>query len=195
MTRTRPWRHAAWIGAFGLSTAAVVTAAPPEDAAERATAPPAAARPTSSTPRTGKAPRQVVHVELERMARKAEAKEAAKEPAAPEAAGEAKDAAAAKPEVVNAFASTSWYVPPPPPKPEPPPKPTAPPLPFSFMGRYEDPARSAVVVMLTRGDRLYTVSEGDVIDDTYRVERITDRTVELLYLPLKEKQSLQTGGA
>lgn len=110
----------------------------------------------------------------------------------------AKDGAAAtgaaKADVANAFASTSWYVPPPPAKPAPPPKPTAPPLPFTFMGRYLD-AKAATVVMLIKGDRLYTVSEGDVIDDTYRVDRIDDKAVELTYLPLKTKQSLPTGGA
>lgn len=98
-------------------------------------------------------------------------------------------------EVGNAFGPTSWYVPPPPPppaKPAPPPKPTAPPLPFSYLGRYED---SALVIMLVKGDRLYTVTEGDVIENTYRVERVTARAVDLTYLPLNVKQSINTGTA
>jgi len=98
-------------------------------------------------------------------------------------------------EIVDAFAAKSWYVPPPPPppvKPEPPPKPTAPPLPFTYMGRYDD-SENPTVVMLVRGDRLYTVSEGESIDGTYRVERIDKGLVELTYLPLQEKQVLQTG--
>jgi len=95
----------------------------------------------------------------------------------------------------NAFGSTSWYVPPPSPppvKPAPPPKPTAPPLPFSYLGRYED---SALVIMLVKGDRLYTVTEGDVIENTYRVERVTAGMVELTYLPLNIRQSISTGAA
>jgi len=120
------------------------------------------------------APKDAGHVELERL----------KRPAGPQAAPQA--------DVVNAFASTSWYVPPPPPAPSAPPKPTAPPLPFTFMGRYDDAAKA--VVMLVKGDRLYTVSVGDVIDGTYRVDRISDKSVELTYLPLQEKQALPTGG-
>jgi hypothetical protein len=120
------------------------------------------------------------HVELERLNRRTE--EAAKAPPETPTA-----------DVPNAFASTSWYVPPPPPKPGPPPKPVAPPLPFTFMGRYDDAAKA--VVMLVKGDRLYTVSVGDVIDGTYRIDRITDRSIELIYLPLNEKQALPTGGA
>jgi hypothetical protein len=99
-------------------------------------------------------------------------------------------------EVGNVFSATSWYVPPPPPppvKPPPPPKPTAPPLPFTYLGRYED--TPPVVVMLVKGDRIYTVSEGDVIENTYRVEHVAEGVVELTYLPLNIKQSISTGNA
>jgi hypothetical protein len=60
------------------------------------------------------------------------------------------------------------------------------------MGRYDEAAK--VIVMLVKGDRLYTVSVGDVIDGTYRVDRISDRTVELIYLPLQERQVLSAAG-
>jgi hypothetical protein len=101
----------------------------------------------------------------------------------------------------NAFNPTSWYVPPPPPppvaaapeKPLPPPKPTAPPVPFTYLGRYDDSA--VLIVMLVKGDQMYTVSEGDTIDNTYRVERIAAGLVELIYLPLNIKQSISTGEA
>lgn len=193
--RAFAWPRAARIGLAGMAAAALAMAAAADDAKDDASSmesPSAAPVPAKPPGRAAQA-KAVAHVELERLNRKAEA-EAAKE--APPAAGEAQnDAPAAKPEVVNAFAGKSWYVPPPPPKVEPPPKPTAPPLPFSFMGRYEEAGRTGVVIMLVKGDRLYTVSEGDVIDDTYRVDRITERTVELTYLPLKEKQLLQIGGA
>jgi hypothetical protein len=96
----------------------------------------------------------------------------------------------------NAFSVTSWYVPPPPPPPAPPappPVPTAPPLPFTYLGRYEDaPTRLAILV---KGERMYTVAEGDVIEETYRIERVTSGMVELTYLPLAIKQTLSTGEA
>lgn len=114
---------------------------------------------------------ETIHVELERLTRPQPKKR-----------------------IVNAFSATSWYVPPPPPPPEPPPPPpvpTAPPLPFTYLGRYEDaPTRLAILV---KGERMYTVAEGDVIEDTYRIERVTSGMVELTYLPLDIKQTLSTG--
>lgn len=92
------------------------------------------------------------------------------------------------------FASKSWYVPPPPPKPAPPPKPTAPPLPFGFMGSYQEPD-GRLILFLTRGERVYTVSMGDVIDGTYRVEAVVGGQLELTYLPMNIKQSLSIGEA
>ena len=108
--------------------------------------------------------------------------------------------ASAKPDPAasNAFRAMSWYVPPPPPPPKPPPKPlpppppTAPPLPFSFMGRYEE--GDTRIILLVRGDRIYTVSEGEVIDNTYRVESLTGGQLELTYLPLNIKQTISAGG-
>ena len=100
-------------------------------------------------------------------------------------------------EVGNLFGATSWYVPPPPPPPPPPPKPvpppppTAPPMPFSFLGRYiED---GTLIILLVKGERIYTVSEGEVIEKTYRVERLHGGVLELTYLPLNIKQTISTG--
>lgn len=95
------------------------------------------------------------------------------------------------------FASKSWYVPPPPPpppKPVPPPPPTAPPLPFAFMGSYQEP-EGRLILFLTKGDRLYTVSPGDVIDGIYRVEEVAAGQLGLTYLPLNIKQSMTIGDA
>jgi hypothetical protein len=98
----------------------------------------------------------------------------------------------------HAFRAMSWYVPPPPPPPPPPPKPlpppppTAPPMPFSFMGRYEE--GTTRIILLVRDERIYTVSEGEVIDNTYRVERLTGGQLELTYLPLNIKQTISAGG-
>jgi hypothetical protein len=114
-----------------------------------------------------------VHVELERLARPK---------AAPAAA------------FTNAFGTTTWYVPPPPPPPAPPPPPpvpTAPPMPFTYLGRYEDALTRLVI--LTKGERMYTVAEGDVIENMYRIERVTTSMVEMTYMPLNIKQTLGTG--
>ena len=66
-------------------------------------------------------------------------------------------------------------------------------MPFTFLGIYQDSPR--LVIILSRGDRVYTVSEGDVIDGTYRVDQVTDSAVELMYLPLKIKQTLSMAAA
>lgn len=103
--------------------------------------------------------------------------------------------------VGDVFNATSWYVPPPPPryvKPPPPPPvpvpvPTAPPLPFTYLGRYGDSASR--IIILSKGDRVYTVTEGDIIENTYRVEKLTAGMVNLTYLPLNIEQSLRTGDA
>lgn len=98
----------------------------------------------------------------------------------------------------NTFGAMTWHVPPPPPppkpiaKPAPPPPPSAPPMPFTFLGRYED--EGVRIIMLVKGDRIYTVSEGDVIDQTYRVERLAGGQLELTYLPLAIKQTISAGG-
>ncbi|BCB27610.1 hypothetical protein SKTS_24960 [Sulfurimicrobium lacus] len=96
----------------------------------------------------------------------------------------------------NVFGATSWYVPPPPPPPpppQPPPKPTAPPMPFTYLGLYQE--NSGQVIMLLKGDRLYTVAVGDVIESTYRVDRVEHGMVEMTYLPLNIKQSISTGNS
>ena len=105
-----------------------------------------------------------------------------------------------KSRVSDVFNQTSWYVaPPPPPKslePPPPPKietPVAPQLPFTYLGRYGDDEKRTVI--LSKGDKVYTVVEGDIIENTYRVEKLTKGTVNMTYLPLNFLQSLRTGEA
>lgn len=98
----------------------------------------------------------------------------------------------------DTFAAMSWHVPPPPPppapvvKPPPPPPPAAPPVPFTFMGRYED--GGVRTILLVKDDRIYTVTEGEVIDKTYRIERLAAGRLELTYLPLGTKQSITAEG-
>lgn len=169
--KLRPWhRHALAAAAAAM---AFLAAAPHEDPAEPGQAHAGAPRIQASAPPAPPA----LRVELERLGRR--------------------DGVESDPKVGSAFAAVSWYVPPPPPppppprKPAPPPPPSAPPLPFSFLGRYVEDG--VLVILLVRGDRIYTVSEGEVIDNTYRVERLTRGGLELTYLPLDIRQTLSTG--
>ena len=99
----------------------------------------------------------------------------------------------------DAFQSKSWYAPPPPPPPAPPPKPlpppvpSAPPLPFTYLGKFQDSAKP--VIFVVRGDRILTVSAGDIIEGTYRVDGIVGATLGLTYLPLNIRQNLDIGNA
>jgi hypothetical protein len=40
---------------------------------------------------------------------------------------------------------------------------------------------------------VHTVGVGDVVDNTYRVESITDTHMTLIYLPLNIRQTLSVG--
>lgn len=98
-------------------------------------------------------------------------------------------------QAVDLFQAKSWYVPPPPPpppKPRPPPPPTAPPLPYTYLGQYLEPG-GRQVIFLVKGDRLYTTTPGEVIDNTYRVEGIQSGQLGLIYLPLNIKQTMFVG--
>ena len=95
------------------------------------------------------------------------------------------------------FASSSWVVAPPPPPPAPPPPPppppTAPPLPYVFMGRFEQGGNQLVI--LTRGNRVVTAAQGDVLENSYRIDRIEASKVTMTYLPLGTTQFLPTGSS
>lgn len=69
--------------------------------------------------------------------------------------------------------------------------PTAPPLPFQFVGRLDD--RSDLQVFLQSGEKIYVVRKGDVIDETWRIERISKEELSLVYLPLHLSQTLSVG--
>lgn len=88
------------------------------------------------------------------------------------------------------FAARSWA---PPPTAEVAAPAGPPPLPFAYIGRlYET---GGTVLFLLHQERTLAVRQGDVIDGAYRVEKITPQTVVMLYLPLKQKQSLDLGSA
>jgi hypothetical protein len=71
--------------------------------------------------------------------------------------------------------------------------PTAPALPFQFVGRLGD--RDDLQVFLQSGEKLYVVRQGDVIEDTYRLDRVSANELDLVYLPLDQSQTLSVGSA
>ena len=94
----------------------------------------------------------------------------------------------------NPFAASSW-LPPPPPVEVPivpevrAPAPTAPPVPFTYVGELDAKAAKPQV-FLSNGERLLIVSPGEVVDDQYRVESVSESDVVLTYLPLNQTQSV-----
>lgn len=69
--------------------------------------------------------------------------------------------------------------------------PTAPPLPFTFVGSIERGGRRTV--MLMEGEELHLVGARERIGDRYRVERVTPTQIEFTYLPMQQRQVLDTG--
>ncbi|MBI1905698.1 MAG: hypothetical protein HYS20_05565 [Rhodocyclales bacterium] len=80
----------------------------------------------------------------------------------------------------------------PPAAPPPPPKPAGPPLPFKFLGRMTD--GGILTVFVAQGNQNLSLRKGDVVDNLYRVEEVSDASVIFVYLPLDERQALQIGG-
>ncbi|MEM5448758.1 hypothetical protein [Paraburkholderia guartelaensis] len=88
------------------------------------------------------------------------------------------------------FTASSWLPPPPvevPAAPVRPAPPTAPPVPFAYVGQLDAKAAKPQV-FLSNADQLLIVSPGDVIDNQYRVESVSESDVVLTYLPLHERQ-------
>lgn len=101
------------------------------------------------------------------------------------------------------FQSKSWYVSPPSQQAGlvaaqsaagvsaaslPPPPPSAPQLPFKFIGRMID--GNEVPLFLANNNQLYSARVSDVLDSTYRVDKITEKTALLTYLPMNIQQEL-----
>lgn len=87
------------------------------------------------------------------------------------------------------FAARSWRPAPPAITDDEPGGPPA--LPFTYLGKLREGKET--VVFLRYQERTLAVRRADVIDGTYRVEQITPQSLLLLYLPLKERQTLDFG--
>lgn len=86
------------------------------------------------------------------------------------------------------FLPQSWIPPPPPPQQMAASAPVAPPVPFRYVGKQFSDGQWQVFLAL--GSSTLVAKEGDTLADNYQVKRITPPTLELVYLPLKQVQSL-----
>lgn len=86
------------------------------------------------------------------------------------------------------FPQQTWAPPSPPVVPQ---TPSAPPLPFTFGGRYIDGTHTTI--FLVEGNQMHRVQQGETINGTYRVEKIEQSSITLIYLPLGTPQILSTG--
>ncbi|CAD5203355.1 hypothetical protein [Pseudomonas sp. FEN] len=112
------------------------------------------------------------------------------------------DAAAPSPapSVVDLFPSQSWLPPPPPVEPTKPAAPQAPPMPFSVSAQWRYQGQSKIVVLQGQGVR-YTLCQscsveghirpGATFDKGYRLDKLTDTSVVLTYLPLRQVTTLR----
>lgn len=105
----------------------------------------------------------------------------------------------------DAFATRSWRKPAPkvaatapvaaaalPAAPSPPTAPPgAPPLPFTYMGRLL--SEEANAVFLTQGERNLIVHEGEIIESTYRVDKVSETRLTFTHLPSGVQQHLPIG--
>lgn len=68
-----------------------------------------------------------------------------------------------------------------------------PPLPFKFAGMVAQGGSEQL--LLARDDRVFPVTQGEILDGGYRVESISDDEIVLLYLPLNARQSVPVSSA
>ena len=86
------------------------------------------------------------------------------------------------------FTSHNWTPPPPRAKPLPAPVASAPPVPFMYLGKLKDGGEWQV--FLGQGDTTWIVKKHDLVDTLYQVVAIEPPSLTLLYLPLRQTQSL-----
>ena len=92
------------------------------------------------------------------------------------------------------FPALTWIPPPPKPeKPLKPPPPMAPPLPFVYLGKkWEEGQWEAY---LGSGEDVFIAREGMTLAGIYKVGSIQPPTMTLIYLPLKQSQTISIGGS
>lgn len=66
--------------------------------------------------------------------------------------------------------------------------PTAPPMPYRYAGKVVQGGRLSV--LLSKGDTVFPIKEGQTLDGAYRVESIGETQITLTYLPLKHKETI-----
>jgi hypothetical protein len=109
--------------------------------------------------------------------------------------------------LVDVFPIQTWKPPPPPPAtnnptPTPTPTPTPPPLPFVVSAQWRYQNQDKIVVLRGNGNQ-YTlcnrcavagrIRPGGLIDKDYRLDKLTDTSVVLTYLPMKHASTLRLG--
>lgn len=92
----------------------------------------------------------------------------------------------------DAFAPRSWNPPVAPAAIEPARIAVPPPLTFRYFGKHLENDRWRV--FLSRGEEVFHVGAGDVIDGRYRVDRVEPPHLFVTYLPLKHQQKIDIGG-
>jgi hypothetical protein len=80
---------------------------------------------------------------------------------------------------------------PPPPPPPPPPVPT-PPFPFKYTGSHKQES-GQTTYFLTKGNQLYTVEVGEILDQVYSIDSEEEGQLTVTYLPLERTQTISTG--
>lgn len=92
----------------------------------------------------------------------------------------------------NAFAVRNWTPPPAISRPATQPQTEeTPPLPFAYLGKQLKAGKW--VVFLSEQNQTYIAAVGDVVADTYRVERLGSQQLTMRYLPSGEIQTLSIG--
>jgi hypothetical protein len=66
-------------------------------------------------------------------------------------------------------------------------------VPYQFLGKKQEGGDWEV--FLARGELTFVVREGQVVEDAWRIERITPPSMSMTYLPLNQAQTMQIGEA
>lgn len=74
----------------------------------------------------------------------------------------------------------------------PPPIPVAPPLPFGYIGKVVEEGKPTVFV--SKLQKNYLLKGGEIIEGTYRVDKVESGRVVFTYLPLESEQVMIIGG-